>query len=62
MLDTGVYKVPYSPDPGGCRGGGGLSILFGKNIKLGRGEGNIMAVGKNIKWKNGKGEAISSSL
>ena len=39
-----VYKVPYSS-------------LFGngKNIKFGRGEGNIMAVGENIKWGRGEG-------
>ena len=42
--------------------GGSLSSLFGKNIKLERGEGNIMAGRKNITWKNGKGEAISSFL
>ena len=31
-----------------------LSCLLGKNIKLWRKEGNIMAVRKNITWKKGK--------
>ena len=40
--------------------GGSLLSQLGKNIRLCRGEGNIMAVGKNITWKTGKGEAIST--
>ena len=28
----------------------------GRNIKFGRGEGNIMAVRKNIPWKKGEGK------
>ena len=39
---TGVYKVPYSSHMGN------LSGLLGKNIKLWRRGGNIMAVGKII--------------
>ena len=52
---AGMYKEPLPK-------GGRLSSLLGKNIKLSRREGNIMAVGKNIKWKKGKGKAITSSL
>ena len=36
--------------------------MLGKNIKLGREEGNNMAVGKNIAWEKGRREAISSPL
>ena len=36
--------------------------LLGKNIKFGRGEGNIRDVGKNITWKKGKEEEISSTI
>ena len=43
-------------------GGGSLSSLFGKNIKLWIGEENIMAAENNITRKKGRGEAISSSL
>ena len=53
---SGVYKVPYPPP------WGSLSSLLGKNIKLCREEGNIMAWGKNVNWKKRKREAISSSL
>ena len=42
--------------------GGGVSSLLGKNIMMGRGEGNIMAVGNIMTWKRGNGEAISSFL
>ena len=45
----GVYKVPHSPP----LGGGSLSNLLGKNIKLWRGEGNLRAFRKNITWKKG---------
>ena len=41
--------------------GSSLSLL-GKNIKLGRGEGNIMAVGKNIMLERESPGAISSFL
>ena len=37
---------------------GSLSSLLGKNIKLEREEGNIMALGNNIMWKKGNREAI----
>ena len=49
---AGLYKIPYFLS---------LSVL-GKNIKLCRGEGNIMAVGKNRTWKKGKGEVIGNGL
>ena len=38
FLKPGVYKVPYPPHL--VRS---LSSLLGKNIKLGRGDGNIKA-------------------
>ena len=41
-----MYKVPYPHWVGG-----GLSSLLGKNIKFGRGEGNIKDVGKKGKWE-----------
>ena len=42
-----VYQVYFSSPLGG------MSSLKGKNIKLWRGDGNIMTVGKKITWKRG---------
>ena len=56
-LGPGLYKVPISKQ------GGGLSSLLGKNIKLWRGVGNIMAeltVEKNKLWEKGKQHFILS--
>ena len=43
-MDTGVYKVPYPPPPGGEV----IKSVGGEYIKLLRKEGNIKAAGKKI--------------
>ena len=55
----GVYKVPYPPPRLGE--GKSLSSLLEKNIRLWRGERNIMAVGKKISWET-KGEMESNII
>ena len=47
-FEQGCIKFPTTPPPAAPVGS-----LLGKNIKLGRGEGNIKDVGMNITLKKG---------
>ena len=62
LLLSGVFKVPYSPRPGGGQGRVYQVCCWGRISCCEEGKKISWLWGRIYKWKKAKGEAISSSL